>query len=565
MRLRILNIALLLSAFLCGGVHAAKEPKGVANARKSVVSILIYSDGELLRSGTGVFAGENGELFSSYSLFEGADSAVTIDAAGTVREVKRIIAADEIYDCLKARVSWDKKISPLPLATTAANEGDVLYLVSYGSKKSGTIEQLPIAKVDIVSGNPYYTFSFPMQERYLSAPVVNVSGELLGLMQPVAKSDTAVSYAVSAKFAAALGTTSLSYSNNKYKNIDIPLALPNDSKEALTILYLLQSGLATGNARNYLSAIADYNSSFPDRYEGHIMLAEYHVCVDTAFDAARKEWAHAIAKAENPDDVCYNISKTYRRAATEVSRTADEAVAYVDSALLYADRALAHRNEPLYILQKAELHHTKGDYAEAFESYARLSSTSISCADVYAAAAACKDALGDYDAAIAYMDSAVATFGSLPVIGMAPYIIDRAVIKHRAGRAREAVLDYNAYAELRGEQLNARFYFIREQAEYDAKMFQQALDDIDMAIYLEPAEVMFLVEKGRVCYRVKLIDEAVDALSKALVLSPENPDCNYMLARCYMVKGNKAEAKRYMQKAHELGHYDADSKLKELD
>lgn len=562
--MRFINIALLLSLFFCN-VYAAKEPKGVANARKSVVSILIYNNGELLRSGTGVFAGENGELFSSYSLFEGADSAVTIDAAGTVREVKRIIAADEIYDCLKARVSRDKKIIPLPLAASAANVGDMLYLVSYGSKKSGTIEQLPLSKVDIISGNPYYTFSFPMQERYLSAPVVNVSGELLGLMQPVAKGDTAVSYAVSSKFVASLATTSLSYGNNKYRNIDIPLALPADNKEALTVLYLLQSGLGAGNVQNYLSAIDDYNSSFPDKYEGHIMLAEYYVCSDTAFDAARMEWVQAMAKAENPDDLCYNISKTYRRAVAEVSRTADDAAAYIDSALLYADKALTYRNEPLYILQKAELHHAKGDYAVAFDNYVKLSSTNISCADIYAAAATCKDALGDYDAAIAYMDSAIATFGSLPVAGMASYIIDRGVMKHRAGRAREAVLDYNAYAELRGDRLNARFYFIREQAEYDAKMYQQALDDIEMAIYLEPDEVMFLVEKGRVCYRVKLIDEAVDALSKALALSPDNPDCNYMLARCYMIKGDKAVAKGYMQKAHELGHYDAEEKLKELD
>lgn len=64
--------AVLLSLFT-SQLFAAKEPKGVVNARKSVASVLVYKDGVLLRSGIGAFVGSAGELLSSYSLFVDAD------------------------------------------------------------------------------------------------------------------------------------------------------------------------------------------------------------------------------------------------------------------------------------------------------------------------------------------------------------------------------------------------------------------------------------------------------------------------------------------------------------
>lgn len=560
--MRIVNTLIFL-LFFVGCVYAAKEPKAVANTRKSVVSVLTYKDGTLLRSGVGVFAGDKGELFSSYSLFLNADSAVTVDASGVVRQVKRIVSADDIYDCIKARVEWDKKITSLGLSVNAVQKGETLYLVSYGTKKNGTIEELTVSDVNTASSYPYYTFPFPMQERYISTPVVNSNGELVALMQPVTHNDSINSYAVSASFVNSLNTTALTYGVSKYRSIDIPLALPKQQKEALTTLYFLQNGAYSGDALRFLTALNDYNNTFTDNSEGHVMLAEYYVYADTAFDKARKEWAVALSNSDKPGEVYYNISKVFKVAATNLSKTQEESVAYVDSAIIYIEKALEGSKEPLYMLHKAELHHAKGDYATAFENYASITTTNLKNAELYASAANCKNALGEYDAAILYMDSAVACFGSLPVADMAPYIIERGIIKHRAGKAREAVLDYNNYASLRGNNLNARFYFLREQAEYDAKMFQQALDDIEMAIYLMPEEPLFLIEKGRICYRVKLVDEAVSTLLKAKDITEKNPDVHYILARCYMVKGDKNTAKEYMLLAREYGHYDAEAKLKE--
>ncbi len=557
------SLIILLFLF-ASSLFAAKEPKNVANARKSVISVLTYKNGTLLRSGTGVFVGENGDLLSSYSLFIDADSAVAIDPSGVVRQITRVVGADDMYDCIKVRVAWDKKISSLAISDDVVQKGEQLYRVLYGPKKSGVITEMAVSDVNIISGFPYYTFHLPMQERFLSAPVVNNDGMLVAIMQPVAYNDSVQSYALGAAFANKLTTTALAYSHDKYSRIAIPLALPSEQKEALTMLYLLQSSAYNGDATRFLATIDDYNAAYTTSHEGHMMLSEYYVYVDSAFDKARGEWETALANSDKHSEIYFNISKIFRTVATNVAANVNDVSAYVDSALTYIDKALVNSNEPLYVMHKADLLYAQGDYASAFENYTAITSSDLADAALYASAANCKNALGEYDVAIAYMDSAVAFFGPLPVSETAPYIIERAVMKHRAGRAREAVLDYNTYADLRGNNLNARFYFIREQAEYDAKMFRQAIDDIDTAIRMMPDEPIFLIEKGRVCFRVKLVDEAVDALLRAKELAGEHPDVYYMLGRCYMAKGDNERAKEYMLMAHKYGHYDADAKLKEL-
>ena len=130
----------------------SKPPKKVANARNSVVSVLVYKNGELLRSGLGLFANAAGELFSSYSLFVDGDSAVTVDNRGVMRPVLKVLGANETYDCIRLSVVTDKKLKALEFSSRPAGNGDVLHMVSYGMKKSGAIEAAVVEQVDTVTG-----------------------------------------------------------------------------------------------------------------------------------------------------------------------------------------------------------------------------------------------------------------------------------------------------------------------------------------------------------------------------------------------------------------------------
>ncbi len=556
---RLLAAALLF--LFTSQLFAAKEPKGVVSARKSVASVLVYKDGVLLRSGIGVFVGSAGELLSSYSLFVDADSAVVIDVDGKVRPVKRVLGANELYDCIKFNVEWDKKIKPLQLTTEEIAKGTLLYMVSYGRKSSGTIDRLNISSIEKIGNSAYYSFTYKMQEKNISAPVVNERGELVALMQSSAPGDTINSYALSATMPAELSLTTLSYSNPVYDRIFIPRALPQDRNDALTLLYLLQSYSHGEERDKFILPLADYMKAYPESYEGHLLYAEYHALINGSFVEAHNSWKQALKVTGKPDDVYFNMSKVYTTAAGMAS-TDEQQAERIDTAIMYIENAMSHSREPIYIKQYAELLYAKGLYEKSLECYKELTATNLVEPGIYYSAAVCLELMERFDEAICYADTAVAMSEQLP--GGADILYARAQMKHRVGLHREAVLDYNKYADKMGENLDALFYFNREQAEYDAKMFQQAIDDIDKAIALQPGLPMFYIEKGRLCYRVKLFDVAVEALAKAAEMDNDNADTHYLIARCYMAAKDYESAKVSMTKAKELGHFDADAKLGEI-
>ena len=177
----------------------------------------------------------------------------------------------------------------------------------------------------------------------------------------------------------------------------------------------------------------------------------------------------------------------------------------------------------------------------------------------------CYKEVKNYDKSVEMLDSAVNCFDEAGGKASAPYILTRALVYAADGMYRNAVFDYNRYEELMGGLLGADFYYLREQAELNAKMYQQALNDIDTAIDLAPTNIAYYVEKGLLCYRVKLSDEGIRVLQEAKELAPDVPDVHYLLGRLYMQKEENDTALPYMKKAMELGHPNAEAAIKQLD
>lgn len=556
MKSRLLLILLLLPLCL-----AAKAPKKVAAGRNSVVSILTFKNGELLRSGTGVFTDSNGELFSTYSLFVDCDSAVAIDNRGTVRPIVKIFGADENYDCIRAGVLPDKKLKPFAVATAPVSAGSKLYMVAYGTKKSGKIEEALIEKSDtIAGGNSYYTVNLPKREKHTSAPLLNEEGALVALLQSVSTGDTLKSHAVAAKFVKELSIKAASYNSERLARIGIKKQLPETEEEALSCL-MLQSFSSDSVA--FANILSDFIEQYPASYQGYLHKADYSVSRLKDFKGAIADWDKALSLADKKGEVWYHRANSLYAHKLYLDSIAGDAYS-IDSAIVYIDRAIAIDRQPLYMRLKGNLHYTKRDYAAAYDCYSSLSATNLRSAEIYVLAANCKEILGDSDAAILQLDSAIATFGRVPITAMAPYVLNRGLVKYRAGRYREAVLDYNIYENLLSGNVNANFYYMRQQAEYNGKMYRLALADIELALKLEPENILFLLEKGRLCYRVNMIDDALPVLEKAVQIAPDSPDAYYLLARCQMAKGNKAAAKQNLEKAQKLGHPGAAETLKSL-
>ena len=200
----------------------------------------------------------------------------------------------------------------------------------------------------------------------------------------------------------------------------------------------------------------------------------------------------------------------------------------------------------------------------AYECYVSLAGTSLRSAEVFARAAQCQGSLKNYGVAVELMDSAIGCFDEHSLKEASPYILTRALLKYSAGRYREAVFDYNRYEEVMGAVPNANFYYMRSQAEVKGKMFQQALNDLERAISIEPGNAAFYLEKGLLCYKVNLLEDGVLALEDAKKIVPDAPDVYYIQGCIYFKAGNKALAVENLQKAVSLGHPDAQIRLDEI-
>ena len=129
---------------------------------------------------------------------------------------------------------------------------------------------------------------------------------------------------------------------------------------------------------------------------------------------------------------------------------------------------------------------------------------------------------------------------------------------------REAVLDYNTFYNAVNGDVNALFYYQREQSEMQCRMYQQALDDINKAVELSADDENLWAEKGIVHLRVNQLDEAIKAFEKAISINADYAAGYRMLGYCQSLKKMKKEAKANYEKAKALGDKVVDQLLEKL-
>lgn len=526
---------------------------------KSVAGIVTYSNGVMKADGPAFFVSGNGDVIASARLFAGADSAVVIDCDGKVRSVRNIVATDDIFDCVKVRVVADKKIKYLVPSGTKVNVGDELFMPTYSVKKNATVESFKVVAVDSVYSLPYYTLDRPARQDCLSLPLLNGNGELVAVMQPSSANDSVSSFAVGSQFMSSLVSTTMSYGRGYYPGMNIRTALPDVRTDALSCLYMQAM---MGDSTSWITAINDYITAYPKSYEGYQSLAEFEAIYRRDMEQAEKAWNKALSFTDNKAEVYFGKGKVINEIVQSGDSTSHAMLSF-DNALAQVDNAISTNSSSLYISYKADMLFRMHRYESAVECYSSLAMTEMRSPELFAKASQCHVMLDSHDKAIEMLDSAVACFGNISKEA-APYILTRAVVKSSAKKYRAAVLDMNLYEELVGGVLNADFYYMREQAELNCKMYQQALNDIDTAIDFAPDNVLYYLEKGMLCYRVKLTDEGVRTMEKACELAPDMADVHYLLGRLYMQQGNIQQARSAFEAADKLGHSEARVQLDSL-
>ena len=545
-------ITILFAAFVCCMVNAQPD-KWVKKASKAVFTLKTFNaDGSLIGSGNGFFITADGVAVSSYTPFRGAAKAVVIDAMGKEYEVKSIIGANDVYDIAKFRVDATK-CQTLRTAP-AAVENTSLWLLPYNAKNAYSCTAAKVKSVQKVQNDyDYYTLEATAPENTVGCPYLNANGEVVGIQQQSSSDDNTTQYAVGAAFATGLKMTGLSLNDPALKATSIKKDLPDELDQAILTLYLAST---LGDAQSFVGLVDDFIAKFPQAPDGYSYKAQIMAAQDN-YPEADKYMKLAIDNATDKAEARYNYAKMMYQNLIYFYDSASHAWSY-EQALEQAEQAVALDPQLPYLTQKAQLLFACKRYADSYAAFQDVIGKGGRTAECFYGAARCKEQLNDTTACLALLDSAVATFSKPYLKEAAPYIYARAQALAESGKYRLAVNDYNEYENLMISQVNSEFYYIRSQVEVKARLFQQALNDLDKAIDKSPDILLYRSEKASLQIRVHLLDQAIETASECIRLFPDSSDGYLFLGLAQCLNNNKVQGVGNLLKAKDLGDAQAD-------
>ena len=540
-------ITLLLMPFM-----AMAQSSAVKKAAKSMFKLTTFdANGNLLHTGYGAFVDANGTCLATWEAFIGASKANIIDAQGRKYDVDCLIGANEIYNVSKFKVvvPEEKKmaITPITIAQTKIEAGNDSWFIEYDIKNP-VIKKYQPSKVESFQNDlPYYIYEQTASDELAGSPFLNNNGELLGLMQP-AKKRTDI-YCPSAQYAMSMTVSGFTSKQATIRLTQMRVALPDDFNQAVVALFMNQGS----NANDNILGMADeFISKFPTASEGYNSKALY-LSNKGQFAEAARVMEEGIEKCEKKDEPHFDYSKIifnkllYSNDSTFTEWTLDKAIAEVDA-------AMGVNPLPVYNLHKGKILYTAKRYDEAYNIFIDVTKTNMRSAECFYNASLCLQANNaPKEKVIEMLDSAVACFPQPYKADAAPYLMIRGKYLDDNGMYRKAAADYSEYEKLMGQMLNGKFFYLKEQAELKAKLYQPALDDIDKAITLAPNEQLYYAEKAMLQVRVNKIDEGMATAQLCMTRFPEYGDAHAVYGLAQILKGKKKEGLATLEKAKELG------------
>lgn len=544
---------MMIGCLLLSAVATFAQPGWTKNASKSVFTLKTFAaDGSLIASSNGFFTGTNGEAVSNFTPFKGAARAVVLDAQGKEWQVTGILGVNDMYDVVKFRVN-NRKTQPLAVSQTAAPVGSTAWLLNYRDTKN--VKNGPVRKAETFMGDyAYYTVAMTMSESQVSCPLLNDAGEVIGMMQQPASEKDTLSYAISARFVDSLKVTGVTYNDPALQLTQIKKELPADLKEATVVLYLSATQM---DSAAYANLIQDFIQQYPSAPDGYIYRAQQEVG-DGNFTAAEKDMETALKNSDQKDETYFTYARMiYNK---EIYQSAQPYPNWsLDKALSLIQTANNGNPQPTYRQLEANIRFAQKDYNGAYAIFEELTKTNLRGADIFFGAARCKEMQKDTTAMLALMDSTIATFNKPYLKEAAPYLWARAEARRNAGKYRDAISDMNEYETLMTATVNDNFYYIRHQTEIQGRLYQQALNDINRAIQINPKEILYYAEKASLEIRVGMYDGAIATAQECIGIDANNSDGYLFLGLAQCLKGQKAEGIKNLEKAKSLGDTQADA------
>lgn len=520
----------------------AAQPSPVKKAAKSVFTLTSFNDkGEIVASAQGVFIDEEGTGLCPFKPFVGAERATVIDAEGNSMEVDALLGADELYDVAKLRVKASTKAAPLP--SKAEQKGAKAWLVPY-SIKDPKINQLSISSVEkFHTSYNYYLLQGDVPDNATGCPVVNASGQVVGIMLKSGEHTTAID----AAYINQLSVNGLSSLDASLQETGVRTALPDKEEEALTMMTLKKGSVKKDTYKAYVDEfLAKFPTSAFGYHEKGLMQVE-----NDLFEEADKTMQTALKQSAAKDEVHSDYANLiYQKVVYKADKPYEPWT--LEKALQETKTAYQLNPQPVYRHQEAQIIFSQGKYQEAYDIFMELTKSPISNAELYYEAAQSKMRLQAPDTEIRVLLDSAVNVGKRMGTGAAPYILARAQYLHEKGAYREALKDYNAYDTLT-VTTDPAFFYMRYKCEMQVRQWQQALFDIARASFLNPKEPTYFAEWASLDLRVKRYDEAISAANKCIELAPEYADGYLLLGLAQIEKGLKEEGLKNLEKAKELG------------
>ena len=557
---------LIVTCALLAQLVSAQTPMWAANAKKAVFSIVTYDkDNNIKATGNGFYIDNQGTALSDYSLFEGATRAVIINANGNQQPVEAILGANSMYDVVKFKTPVDKKQVSLKVAMQPVKNGEAVYLLPYSTQKEAICQRGAVTSADSIGKHFYYTIQLKTNDKMVSCPVMNGNGEVVAMIQKNASPESEESYAISTTYGQALEISALSFSDGALNRIGIKKALPDAEDQALIYLFMTSEQF---DKDAYLEVLGDFISKYPNSHEGYIRRASLymHGGDETKYPLANEDLKNAIERATNKEEAKFQSAKTIYGYLVSLNGKEGYPEWTYDKALEIVREAIKVNDQPVYAQLEGDILFAKKDYSGAYASYDKLNKSELVSSGTFYSAAKAKQLMegSDINEVIALMDSAIVRLNKPYLSDAAPYFFERAELYAQVKKYREAVVDYNTFYKAVNGDVNALFYYQREQSAMQCRMYQQALDDINKAVELSADDETLWAEKGIVHMRVNQLDEAIMAFEKAVSVNVDYAAGYRMLGYCQSLKKMKKEANANYQKAKALGDTVVDQLLEKL-
>ncbi|MCF0198852.1 MAG: hypothetical protein HUK02_05950 [Bacteroidaceae bacterium] len=306
--------------------------------------------------------------------------------------------------------------------------------------------------------------------------------------------------------------------------------------------------------------------AFPDSAEGHIRKAEILANAQRYSEADAVYDNYLKRHGNQCEDVLFSRARLIYACRQDASRVTQLPENWsLDQALVYVRQANAASPSVGYRMHEAEILYAQKNYADALSIYKDLA-TKERNANLYAYACMCLEAMDSpKEEQLAMADSAVACYQKPYPTEAAQYLYLRSTIKRSMNQMREAVKDLNEYEHLMQGRLTEQFYYERMQMELSTRMYQQAIDDINKAIQLNPREPVYRAEYAALLYRINEFESSIQQCEETLALEPNFPDAYRIWGLCLRRQGNSAAAKEKLREAQELGDELAAKLIEEID